>query len=65
MQIQVECTIGWLLPKDSFGDEKSNRKRLGPGVRCTRVLKCDAVTGQLIEGKLSWWWNTVMLPSSG
>lgn len=54
MQIHVECTAGWLLPVDSLGETKSKRSRLGPGAKWTRALKWEALTGQPIDGKLSW-----------
>ncbi len=46
-----------------FGDEKSKRSRLGPGVKWTKALKWESLTGHIVAGKLSWWWHTVNVPS--
>ena len=54
MQIHVEWTAGWELPDDSLDETKSNRIRFGPGERWTMALKCDELTGQATDGKLSW-----------
>ena len=52
---QDECGGVDILLEASFGDTKSNRRRFGPGSRCTRALKCDSTTGHAVAGKLSWW----------
>lgn len=51
---QDECAGVDELLDTTLGDVKSNRSRLGPGERCTRALKCESQTGQLVGGKLSW-----------
>ena len=48
---QCEGSDGWV--DVTLGEAKSNLKRFGPGVRCTRALKCDSLTGQEVVGKLS------------
>ena len=37
----------------TFGDMKSKRKRLGPGVKWTNALKWESLTGHIVGGKLS------------
>lgn len=54
-----------VLPLASLGEVKSNRNRLGPGVRYTRALKCESDTGQRVGGKPSSRRLTVRLPSRG
>lgn len=49
---------------DNFGDEQSNRSRFGPGVRWTSALKWEFWMGHEVCGKLSWWWQTVSVPST-
>ena len=48
----------------SFGEVKSNRNRLGPGVRYSKALKCESETGQYVGGKPSSTRLTVRLPSN-
>lgn len=47
----------------SFGDVKSNRSLLGPGVRYMSALKCESETGQYVGGNPSSSRLTVKLPS--
>lgn len=61
--IHDECAGIEELFAASFGEVKSKRNRLGPGLRCIKALKCESLTGQLVGGKLSWWWQTVKVPS--
>ena len=52
--IQVECAGRDELLDATFGDEKSKRRRFGPGVKWTKALKWESLTGHTVAGKLSW-----------
>lgn len=58
-----ECIGFEVLLFASFGDVKSNRNRLGPGVRYIRALKCESDTGQYEGGSWSSSLLTVRFPS--
>ena len=53
MLIQEECAGKERLLEANFGDMKSKRSRLGPGVKWTRALKWESLTGHSVAGKLS------------
>ena len=53
MLIHEECAGFDELFATSFGEVTSSRILFGPGVKCTRALKCESQTGQFVAEKES------------